>query len=120
MGLCERQMNSFERIFNALNSHVVEIDHAGIYQLAGLFEDNFYLNKNEPVIVNEETFHLIDHDFSGNRSEGETWIVFHLEGEDALYRIKGLPSSWDGTTWDLSSLEKVERVPKIVYTYNRV
>lgn len=114
-------MKIFERVEKALTEYVVSAGASGIYELASLFEDAYYLNKHdEPIVINEEVFYLVDHDFSGTKSEGEAWIVFHLEGETNLFRIKGSPSSWDGTSWELSSLEEVERVPTIVYTYTKV
>lgn len=111
-------MSNLERVRNALTNFVVSRNSWGLDEISALFENTLYLKDTKPVVVNGETFYLVDSRFSPPEgSKMGVWMVFHLEGDDTLYRVTGSYDSWDGHIWDDASLKEVVKYPIITYRY---
>ena len=76
-----------------------------------------WANQNAPVDIDGVNFYVVDGKF-GEEGGGENiWIVFHVEGQDTLYRITGFYSSYDGSEWGAEGIEEVEARPKVIQEY---
>lgn len=95
----------------------VDADHIFAYRLAYDFEtyvdSRFYLKENaKRIIVGEYEFFLVDSVF-----DSDAWVVFHIEGDETLFRMNGMKDSYNGDEWNLDTLGVVNLEPVIIYEY---
>lgn len=80
------------------------------YSFVNSFE---WVREGEPVIMGDLKFYL----FESLLDEGHAWLVFHVEGDESLFKIEGIKDNYNGDEWYLDTINVVTRVPKIVYEY---
>lgn len=95
----------------------INVDHRFAYHLADEFEyytnSRSYLKENaHRIIVGEYQFFLVDSVFAL-----DAWVVFHIEGDETLFRMNGMKDVHNGDEWDLDTLGVVNLEPVITYEY---
>lgn len=85
-----------------------------VFNPAYSFVESFeWVKEGEPVSMGDLKFYLVE----SCMEEGNSWLVFHIEGDETLFKISGIRDNYNGDEWYLDSIDVVTRVPKIVYEW---
>lgn len=72
---------------------------------------------DEGLEIEGVKFFVIDGKFPAESGGENIWIIFHVEGENTLYRIQGYYTSYDGAGWESAIVEEVEARPRVINDY---